>query len=80
MPWEQCTGPEKFLLSQASAKVCNESWEAQLTRSDSWALTSWILLKYAHTQQTGQKVRKKVFNWSEVHLSEVTSYKIHSLD
>jgi hypothetical protein len=24
-------------------------------------------------------VRKKVFNWSEVHLSEVTSYKIHTL-
>ena len=22
---------------------------------------------------------KKVFNWSEVHLSEVTSYKIHTL-
>jgi hypothetical protein len=26
-------------------KACNESWEAQLTRSDSWALTAWILLK-----------------------------------
>ena len=23
---------------------------------------------------------KKVFNWSEVHLSEVTSYKIHTLE
>jgi hypothetical protein len=26
-----------------------------------------------------KKRRKKVFNWSEVHLSEVTSYKIHIL-
>ena len=25
------------------------------------------------------KVMKKVFNWSELHLSEVTSYKIHTL-
>jgi hypothetical protein len=24
-------------------------------------------------------VMKKVFNWSELHLSEVTSYKIHTL-
>ena len=23
---------------------------------------------------------KKVFNWSEVHLSEMTCYKIHTLD
>ena len=34
-------------------------------------------------QQTHPKVitnmLKKVFNWSEVHLSEVTSYKIHTL-
>ena len=34
-------------------------------------------------QQTHPKVMtimlKKVFNWSEVHLSEVTSYKIHTL-
>ena len=25
-------------------------------------------------------VMKKVFNWSELHLSEVTSYKIHILE
>ena len=35
-------------------------------------------------QQTHPKVMtnmlKKVFNWSEVHLSEVTSYKIHTLN
>ena len=37
----------------------------------------------ANQQQTHPKVMtnmlKKVFNWSEVHLSEVTSYKIHIL-
>ena len=27
-----------------------------------------------------QKVRKKVFNWSEVHLYRSTSYKIHILE
>ena len=26
-----------------------------------------------------QKTEEKVFNWSEVHLSEVISYKIHTL-
>ena len=25
-----------------TGKACNESWEAQLTRLDSWALTAWI--------------------------------------
>jgi hypothetical protein len=39
--------------------------------------THWV------QQQTHPKVMtnmlKKVFNWSEVHLSEVTSYKIHTL-
>ena len=30
-------------------------------------------------QQTGQKVRKKVFNWQRFICTEVTSYKIHIL-
>ena len=30
-------------------------------------------------QQTGQKVRKKVFNWQRFICTEVTSYKIHTL-
>ena len=38
---------------------------------------------YWGQQKTHQKVMtnmlKKVFNWSEVHLSEVTSHKIHAL-
>ena len=38
----------------------------------------------SHLQQTHPKVMtnmlKKVFNWSEVHLSKVTSYKIHTLE
>ena len=33
----------------------------------------------AHTQQTGQKVRKKVVNWQRFICTEVTSYKIHTL-
>ena len=31
------------------------------------------------TQQSGQKVRKKVFNWQRFICTEVTSYKIHTL-
>jgi hypothetical protein len=34
------------------------------------------LLLHQHQQQQTQP---KVFNWSEFHLSEVTSYKIHTL-
>ena len=30
-------------------------------------------------QQTGQKVRKKVFNWQRFICTEFTSYKIHTL-
>ena len=36
-------------------------------------LTSWTL------HWSGKKRREKVFNWSEVHFSEVTSCKIHIL-
>ena len=36
-------------------------------------LTSWTLFP------PHQKMGEKVFNWSEVHLSEVTSKKIHTL-
>ena len=31
-------------------------------------------------QQSRPKYVVKVFNWSEVHLSEMTGYKIHTLD
>ena len=33
-----------------------------------------------HPPKSDDKYAQKVFNWSEVHLSEVTSYKIHTLD
>ena len=37
-------------------------------------------LKYGFCKKSpGIKVKKKVFNWAEVHLSKVTSYKIHIL-
>ena len=32
-----------------------------------------------HPPKSDDKYAQKVFNWSEVHLSEVTSYKIHTL-
>ena len=41
-----------------------------------WA---WLLLYSAITPKSEDKYVVKVFNWSEVHLSEMTCYKIHTL-
>ena len=41
-----------------------------------WA---WLLLYSAITPKREGKYVVKVFNWSEVHLSEMTCYKIHTL-
>ena len=38
------------------------------------------LLHSADPPKSDDKYVEKVFNWSEVHLSEVTSYKIHTLE
>ena len=43
-----------------------------------------VKLKYGFYKKSlqhwsGKKTEEKVFNWSEVHLSEMTSYKIHTL-
>ena len=42
-------------------------------RSHSWKMQLWPVEHFFPF------VMKKVFNWSELHLSEVTSYKIHTL-
>ena len=39
-----------------------------------------VELFFPHFLQTSQKVRKKVFNWPRFICTEVTSYKIHTLD
>ena len=42
----------------------------------------WILQEVTSERCNSDQypfVMKKVFNWSELHLSEVTSYKIHTL-
>ena len=41
-----------------------------------WA---WLLNTIAITLKSENKYVVKVFNWSEVHLSEMTCYKIHTL-
>ena len=41
-----------------------------------WA---WLLNTIAITPKSEDKYVVKVFNWSEVHLSEMTCYKIHTL-
>ena len=41
-----------------------------------WA---WLLNTIAITPKSEDKYVAKVFNWSEVHLSEMTCYKIHIL-
>ena len=44
-------------------------------------LTSWTLLAHFFSRSVliWKKSESKVFNWSEFHFSEVTSYKIHTL-
>ena len=42
-----------------------------------WA---WLLNTIAITPKSEDKYVVKVFNWSEVHLSEMTCYKIHTLE
>ena len=37
------------------------------------------LLHSANPPKSDDKYVEKVFNWSEVHLSEMTCYKIHTL-
>ena len=39
----------------------------------------WLLLYSAITPKSEDKYVVKVFNWSEVHLSEMICYKIHTL-
>ena len=39
-----------------------------------------LLLHLLHLPKSDDKYAQKMFNWSEVHLFEVTSYKIHTLD
>ena len=39
----------------------------------------FVRSNFAHTQQTGQKVRKKLFNWQGFICTEVTSYKINTI-
>ena len=40
----------------------------------------WLLLYSAITPKSKDKYVVKVFNWSEVHLSEMTCSKIHTLE
>ena len=76
----------KFVRRLLKYGFCNKSF-----RKDE-PLTSWTLLKHNHphfwawllntiaiTPKSEDKYAVKVFNWSEVHLSEMTFYKIHTL-
>ena len=60
--------------SQLKYGFCKKSLRKNAT------LTTWTLSSFFPDQHwSGKKVRKKVFNWSELHFSEVTFYKIHIL-
>ena len=60
-------------------KVTSERWTSVQLNT----FLSIFVITFGWVQQQNPKVMtnmlKKVFNWSEVHLSEVTSYKIHTL-
>ena len=65
---------------------CNKSFRKDETLT-SWTLLrhicphflAWLLFYSAITPKSEDKYVVKVFNWSEVHLSEITCYKIHTL-
>ena len=65
---------------------CNKSFRKDEPLT-SWTLLqhicphfwAWLLNTIAITPKSENKYVVKVFNWSEVHLSEMTCYKIHTL-
>ena len=77
------TGVSSCLLKYG---FCNKSFRKNETLT-SWTLLQhifphfwgWLLLYSAITPKSEYKYVVKVFNWSEVHLSEMTCYKIHTL-
>jgi hypothetical protein len=44
-----------------------------------WPVEHFLLGAIAITPKSENKYVEKVFNWSEVHVSEMTCYKIHTL-
>ena len=54
------------------------SWNTFTTYLTS--LWAWLLNTIAITPKSEDKYVEKVFNWSEVHLSEMTCSKIHTLE
>ena len=87
--WASCQTGFSLTLSVAlKYECCNKSfWKDEL-------LTSWTLFStYLSSKLDSPLIKtlerenlilminmlKKVFNWSEVHLSEMTCYKIHTL-
>ena len=68
-------------------EIFNKKWGHAKVRNyfgTNEPLTSWTLFSSLFdlfavcAQQTGQKVRKKVFNWQRFICTEFTSYKIHT--
>ena len=74
------------LLRVLKYGFCNKSFWKNEPRT-SWTLFQqivphfWVglLLQTANPPKSEGKYVEKVFNWSEVHLSEMTWYKIHTL-
>ena len=61
----------------ATPKTCFEIKMVDLVRSHFGEMQLWIAEHFFHYRYPF--AMKKVFNYSELHLSEVTSYKIHTL-
>ena len=58
-------------------------WILEQVISERWAsdqLNTFLLLHPANPPKSEDKYVKKVFNWSEVHLSKMTCYKIYTLE
>ena len=58
-----------WILKEVTSEKCNSD---QLN-------TFFLIYVFSRSALIWKKSEAKVFNWSELHLSEVTSYKIHTL-
>ena len=67
------------ILKEVTSEKCN-SVELNTFSTYLSSLWAWLLLYSAIMPKSEDKYVVKVFNWSEVHLSEMTCYKIHTLD
>ena len=65
-----------FIPGKLKYEFYNKSLQKEAPKT---SITLFPLFFFQIRSWSGKKTEEKVFNWSEVHLSEATFYKIHTL-